>query len=102
MYTQIHIYISSSIMIRLQFFCTCFVEEHQSFHNATTPELLDCSEDFYRENGSSVCVPSCHTWAVDSEDIATVLRVTVFISAVIGFLVSLMNIIISCLSYKRM
>ena len=81
------------------------IEEYQSVvSNETELEIheLECSEDFYRENGSSICIPSCHTWAEISKDRADLNYYTIISSAVIGFLICVADITLSCIYFKRL
>ena len=70
--------------------------------NATTIAVQECSEGFYRENGSSICIPSCHTWLQYSRGLSISYDVVVFISAFIGYLISTVIIVLSYLVRKRM
>ena len=80
----------------------CIFLGYQDLQTTTTVIFLECSEGFYRVNGSDVCTPSCHTWTEYSKDLSIFVNVVVCISAVAGFLVSVADIVFSCLSYKRM
>ena len=65
-------------------------------------DLFPCREDFFREEGSEICVPSCETWHEfsDAEVIAT--DVVIGLAAGIGFLSGVAVITISFIRFKRM
>ena len=70
--------------------------------NATTIAVRECSEGFYRENGSSICIPSCHTWLQHNRGLSIFLDVVIFIFIFIGFLTSAVVIVLSYFVRKRM
>ena len=76
-------------------------EKHQNL-NGTTVAVLECSEGFYQENGSSVCSPSCYTLLQYNKALSIFLDVVAFTTAFIAFVAGAAVIIISCLLHKRM
>ena len=70
--------------------------------NASASTLPSCREDFFREEGSDSCVPSCYTWHEYSEAEVIVTDVVTGLSAVIGFVSGLVIIVISSIRFKRM
>ena len=82
-------------------FCLNLVGNHQS-QNETTVAVMECSEDFYRENGSSICVPSCYTWTqYSSKLLSNILDVILFTSTFLGFVAGVAVILLSFHQYKR-
>ena len=77
-------------------------EDPPFFPNETIMEVLECSEGFYQENGSSICTPSCYTWRQFSKTVSILQDVIIFVSAFIGFVAAVAVIVISCLLHKRM
>ena len=82
-------------------YCLYFIG-NENFLNGTTVTVLECSEGFYQENGSSVCTPSCYTWTQYSKELSLFLDAVSIIFTLIALLGALAVIIISCLVYKRM
>ncbi len=64
--------------------------------------LLECSEDFFRENGSQTCVPSCYSWRQYDKKLSIGIDTAVIFMAVIGGIAAVTILIISCLKSKRM
>ncbi len=64
--------------------------------------LLECSEFFFRENGSQVCVPNCYTWSQYGRKPAMFIDGVVIFMAVIGSTAAVIILVISCLKPKRM
>ena len=59
--------------------------------NTSTSELLDCREDFFREEDSEICVPSCYTW----KTLETItIDVLMLLSAIVGFIFGLVVLVI--------
>ena len=77
-------------------------EKIQSFLNGTSVAVLDCSDGFCQENGSSICIPSCYTWTQFSKGLSIFRDVVSFTFAFLGFVVAAAIIVISCLVHKRM
>ena len=73
----------------------------QSNGTAST-ELQSCREDFFKEEDSGLCYPSCQSWSefTPSETIAT--DVVICLSAVIGFFSAIAVIMISIIRFDRM
>jgi len=63
---------------------------------------LVCSDGFFREENSSICLPSCHSWYQYSREVTIAADVVVVLSAVLGFSVAVIAIVLSCLCHKRM
>ena len=64
---------------------------------------LECSDGFYRENGSQICIPSCYSFRLYGKKLAITVDVIVCLFIiVIGGIVSAAIQIISCLKPKRM
>ena len=70
--------------------------------NSSSLDLLPCSEDFFREEGSKFCVPSCYTWHEFSETEVTVSDVIIGLSAVVGILSSFVVFAVSLTKPKQM
>ena len=70
----------------------------------TTPEPLQCQEDFFREKEKEggACVPSCYTWKEYSEAVTVITDLAIGLTSVIGFIFCLAVIIISCIRFDRM
>ena len=70
----------------------------------TSPEPLQCREDFFREEEEEggACVPSCHTWKEFSEAVTVISDLVIGLMFAIGFIFSLAVIIISCIRFERM
>ena len=82
-------------------YCLYFIG-NESFLNGTTVTVLECSERFYQENGSSVCTPSCYAWTQYSKGLTLFFDAVSIIFTLTALLGALAVIIISCLVYKRM
>ena len=67
-----------------------------------TKKLLECREDFYREEGSRECLPSCYSWKESSHKATVTRDVILLISAIIGVISALAVMIISVIRFKRM
>lgn len=65
-------------------------------------DLLPCREDFFREEGSEDCVPSCYTWREYSDTEVIVVDVLVLLATVIGLVAGLVVLVISLIRFKRM
>ncbi len=76
-----------------------FLDNNQSLPDDS---LLECSDSFYRENGSQVCVPSCYSWSQYGRNLSIGIDAVVIFMAVIGGSASITILIISCLKLKRM
>ena len=71
----------------------------------STSKPLECREGFYREDPSSasdVCLPSCHSWLEYSKQLSIFIDVVIVLSALIGFVVAILVLVISILRRKRM
>ena len=65
-------------------------------------ELLECCEDFYYEEGSRACFPSCYSWKESSHESTVARDVILLISVIIGVISALVVIIISVIRFKKM
>ena len=70
--------------------------------NTSTSELLDCREDFFREEDSEICVPSCYTWKGYSRTKTIAIDAIIFLSLIVGFISGLFVLVISFIRFKRM
>ena len=70
--------------------------------NTNTSELLDCREDFFREEDSEMCVPNCYTWKAYSQTVTITTDVIVLSSSIVGFISGLFVLVISLIRFKRM
>ena len=70
--------------------------------NTSTSELLNCREDFFHEEGSEICVPSCYTWKEYSQTETVAIDVIVLSSVIVGFISGLLVLILSFIRFKRM
>ena len=88
----------------LTLFCTSFlvVESLPSSEDSAAVKTLECTQGFYRENGSSVCIPSCHAWTEYEPTISIVIDVILFMAALVGFLAAVAVLVISVVRRKRM
>lgn len=68
----------------------------------STSTQLPCSEGFYREDPSSICVPSCFSWLQYSKAVSISIDVMVFLTAFLGFGAAVAVIVVSFLRRKRM
>ena len=64
--------------------------------------MLPCREDFFREEGSSDCIPNCHTWKEFSQAEVIVLDVIIVAANVHGFVAGMVVIVISIIRRKKM
>ncbi len=71
-------------------------------NNTRTPTLLPCRDDFYREEGSDSCVPSCATWHEYSQIEVIFIDVVIILSTVIGFIAGLAVVVFSIIRFERM
>ena len=67
-----------------------------------TKKLLECREDFYREEGSRACFPSCYSWKQSSREATVARDIILLISAIIGVISALAVMIISVIRFKKM
>ena len=63
---------------------------------------LPCREDFFREEGSNDCVPSCYTWQEYSQTEAIVTDVIMIGANVIGLVAGIIVIAFSIFRRKKM
>ena len=70
--------------------------------NTSSSELLDCHEDFFREEGSARCIPSCYTWNEYSPAETIIYDVIILVAAIVGFISGLFVLLISFIRFKRM
>ena len=70
--------------------------------NISTSAPLDCREDFFREEDSEICVPSCYTWKEYSQTETIAIGVIIFLSAIVGFISGLFVLLLSFIRFKRM
>ena len=70
--------------------------------NVTVAEPLQCREGFFRQDPSSFCEPSCHSWLQYPKAESIFIDVVVFLTAFIGFVVAIVVLVISVVRRKRM
>ena len=69
----------------------------------TDSVLYNCSEGFYRENCSNVCIPNCYTWMQHkSKGVSKFKDFLILFSTFDGFIASVAVLIISAIKYNRM
>ena len=64
--------------------------------------LLPCREDFFREEGSNDCIPSCHTWQEFSQTEVIVTDVIMVGANVIGLVAGIIIIAFSIIRRQKM
>ena len=69
---------------------------------AESENLLPCREDFFREEGSNDCVPSCSTWQEYSQTEVIVTDVVMVGANVIGLVTGIIVIVFSIFRRKKM
>jgi len=74
----------------------------QSSEDTVTEKTLECTQGFYRENGSSMCIPSCHMWTELEPTVSIAIDVIVCFAALTGFLSAIAVLVISIVRRKRM
>ncbi len=67
-----------------------------------TPSPLVCSDGFYQENGSQICIPSCSEFSQIDPVTVVVIDVLICLIAILGLVAGVVILIISCLDSKRM
>ena len=72
----------------------------ESQRDAQTP--LDCSEGFYRDDSSQICVPDCYSWSQYDRNLTVAITAVVIFLAVVGSTAAVSILVISCLKRKRM
>jgi len=65
------------------------------------PVIGNCSDGFYRENGSLACIASCYTWVQYDNLTAVVIDVLIGLSGVVAFLGAIVVIVLAGLQYKK-
>jgi len=88
----------------LKLFLTIFllVEYLSNIQDTATVKTFECSQGFYQENGSSVCIPSCYTWTQYEPIVSTAIDVIVLLSVLVGFFAAITVMILSIIRRKRM
>jgi hypothetical protein len=76
---------------------TSGVTEVISVSNSVT-----CREDFFLNEETGFCVPSCDTWREYSDSEVVVTDVLILSANVIGFIAGVLVLVISVISYERM
>ena len=64
--------------------------------------VLECREDFYREEMFNTCVPICPSWKQDSKEISAFIDAVVIITFSIGFVISVVILVIAAIRHKTM
>jgi len=70
--------------------------------DTVTLKTLNCTRGFYQENGSSVCIPSCHIWTENKPAASKAIDVILLFSHLVGFVTTIAVLIISVVKRKRM
>ena len=70
--------------------------------NATSAVPFECSDGFYRENGSQICTPSCYSWHQYEKELSLSFDVSVCLITIVGTIAGTAILIIACLRPKRM
>ena len=63
---------------------------------------LPCQDNFFRPDGSDICVANCHTWSQYTESVVIVTDVFILLAAIIGFIAAVATVIISFIRFKKM
>ena len=61
-----------------------------------------CSEGFYIDEDTGLCVPECGVWEEFPHSFLVGVDAVVILSALINLLSSIVILVLSCISYKRM
>ena len=72
-----------------------FVKEDQEFN-------VSCSESFFYDERSLLCVPQCGEWSPLSSDVHTVLSVLVLIGNVASVIICTTILVLSFIQHKQM
>ena len=81
-------------------FCFNLAETHPTLISVV---VRNCSNGFYHENNSTICVPDCYTWTqYSSRSVSISVDVITFISSFVGFMASITMIVISLFKRKIM
>ena len=70
--------------------------------NTSTVEMLECSDGFYRENGSLICIASCYDWEKYGRVTTIAWNVIFLIFVVLGTIAVIVILIFGCVDSKRM
>ena len=62
---------------------------------------LECSDGYYRENGSQICIPSCYSWHQYERRVSLAFDVVICLSAVIGGIAGILILIIAGFRPKK-
>ena len=77
--------------------------EDKHYSNGTTAAVLECTGDFYQENGSNYCTRSCYNWVqIWGKEKLSIPYILIVLCASISFVGYAAIILISCLECKRM
>ncbi len=96
------------LLLLLLFFviiCICifiYIEYNFDTEILNSNGTQECSDGFYRKNGSCLCHPSCYTFKQQSQFLTSAIDVSVISVATIGLVAAITAIIIALLRYKRM
>lgn len=64
--------------------------------------LLECREDFFREEHFNICVPICPAWRLNNKATTIAVDVVIGISYTSGFIAGIVIVVISVLRKKTM
>ena len=80
-----------------------FTDDYQTTKDQMKHEVIrDCSEGFYRDNGSTRCIPNCYTWTQFSKSHLLFHNSTIIIAAVSGLIAAVVAAILSCFGHKEL
>ena len=74
--------------------------ENDTILNTSTGRV--CSEGFYIDEDTGLCVPECGVWEEFPHSFLVGVDAVVILSALINLLSSIVILVLSCISYKRM
>ena len=81
----------------------CSLDLEEKLSKGTTAAILECTGDFYQENGSNFCTRSCYNGVqLLGNEMWLVADVFAVLSQIYSFVAISSTIIISCLAHKRM
>ena len=64
--------------------------------------IRDCSEGFYKDNGSTRCIPNCYTWTQSSKSQILFYNSIIVISCICGLIAAAVAATFSCFGHKEL
>jgi len=65
-------------------------------------KTINCTQGFYQEKGSSVCIPSCHNWTKFEPNTSKAIDGIVLSSILVGLFAAITVIVFSVIRWKKM